>query len=35
MLLSETTGEQVVLAYSIVGKIRDLYVANRVSLCFP
>jgi len=34
MLVSETTGVQMVLAYSIVGTIRDLCVANRVSFCF-
>jgi len=35
MLVSETTGDQIVLAYSIAGKIRDLHVASRVSFCIP
>jgi len=36
MLLSETTGDQMVLACSIiVGKIRNLCVASRVYFCFP
>jgi len=34
MLVSETTGDQMMLAYSIAGKIRDLYVASSVSF-FP
>jgi len=34
MVVSETTGDQMVLAYSFVGKIKDLYVAIRVSHCF-
>jgi len=29
ILVSEATGDQMVLAYSIVGRISDLYVANR------
>jgi len=35
MLVSETTGDQMVLAYSIASKIRGLYVTSRLSFCFP
>jgi len=36
ILVPETTGDQMVLGYSIVGKIRDLYVAIiRFLFVFP
>jgi len=34
-LVSEINGDQMVLAYSILGSIRVLWVARRVSFCFP